>query len=204
MWRDQSPLVRSRVVHCAEPADMNWMVWLALQRIQVHLCPHLYPVEGIAYSNLETRARSEPVMGWLGAVGVNRNGGGGGRSGETRCLIVRKTSLSQPDAPLGKDTHQKCLVSMDLPHLSTMLCPSPGMCLRAATYSCSDLPKSSRLPAVVDTGCLRLGESLWPHFLVDESRSIPWGTWWCMGIRCASYWVFHYPNVRSGRRLPHQ
>ena len=59
-----------------------------------------------------------------------------------------------------------------MPRLRATLHPSPVICLSSVEHSYSDLPKSSALPAAEDTGHLHLRESLWLHFLVDESGSI--------------------------------
>ena len=140
------------------------------------------------------RARSEPVVGRLGAPGANRNGGGWGRSGVAGHLHSWDLPLSahhsfgqghSPENPQSTDMPQ----FRATPHLSLVIR------LGSVEHSYSDFPKSSALPAAEDTGCLRLGESFWLRFLVDESGSNPGDRCWYVRIGGNGYWRFQRTNV---------
>ena len=154
-------------------------------------------------------------MGQLGAIGVNRNGGGGGHSGEFMCLHLRDLPLSarhsfgwgrSPETPVSRDlpclsahavsisgyvpmsqvsAHGVSMLSADL-SVKLFACCLMFMFQLAQVFTTSS-GCSYRMPAAQRISVASFpGGWVWLH---------PGGRWWYVGIGCAGDWGFQYPNV---------
>ena len=127
-------VARAGSTHTFAGCPLCWTGWHALDGATIPAEDMDAPVSTLPLSGgrdplFESRdgVRSEPVMGWRGAVGVNRKRGGGGRSGEFMHLCLQDLPLSARHS-FGRGHSPEAPVSTDPPCLSTMPCLSPVMC----------------------------------------------------------------------------